>query len=1047
MLTSTTPHGTIICDEFQRMLRLGVQHLEHAANLPILAYKKEILPDGRKQGKNPIHSHRAGDYDSKCLNMGDEMVSSSHWQRKIEHDQLNLNLLLSTLLILDADSEEAKAFVDDVLAAQFPDDFRSCPIQSTAHGRHYFFMRPVECDHYNSAKCYCRTSQDALEWVSATAERRRELRLDLDCITVTSTGTRGNINVWPSIGKQWLRKLGDGDDEFMPQVLSPALYEYLDRLFIGKRAMPAPGRSHHRVPPQRAPLDHTTTNLPSGRTTAPATAKQQVYTDFICRMSKGPAGGPSVMPQAITWTSGQCARITTSRCNGSKRICMADAQHTSDGDNAMLTICDDGDLLYYCFSGACGKSRQAVRFPLKDVIQVGNADHMRAHPGAAVTATLKNLQDAVPLFHMVMEKFTHNHGAWHDSDTAQLALECVRQLGGGSLVRDENSLTTYQFQPDKHVYIELPGDAGEALYMAFEGVKAILHNLMERLPKLFASIVESLKMETLAAESLMQTAMGKLSCLQKVKPGSRNAIQKQQELVTMWIKLHDKTMVPLTAAEKKLPNTDELYIALKKAYDALGNKGPAQLIKTHLLPRITRPLKLNDNPHLMAFTNGVLELNTGVFRDGTPDDLLTINAPYDYSGSADDVPADVTCFLEQVFPVREEREFVRLWFAYCLHGKAPCKMLAIHSDKSDGYNSKSTTNSLFCAAMGDGGYGDGYAMSSTDNRLLQGSKNSDPNSHSDAERQFKDKRMAFIDEGSKRSIDFKALTNGNNTKRTARACGRATGRGDVFLDTAKYNLACNENDVPLFNTDDGAEARRLVFIFYRSNFVSDPEAWREAHPGHPTPQYVFKEDSSMVDRMRQPVNLAGLVNWLLPAYETLASRPEGMLISPETDVPESLRVFKAETLCEQAAPRELLEIMQDHLDDCWVHVGINEEQSLSGNKAYPIHEHVISFQAFTRSLTSTHASIEGSTSLSSSEFKAKLKTCFKELPGYICEWKRSANAPAKGASRVKNSLTGYKPRGGFVEMATRDGIQSDPIYPTLGESRVGQKRIRAEAAL
>ena len=1036
MPTSATPHGTLICTEFRRLLDLAVQHPELGRDLPILAHKK----DG-KQGKNPIHRHRDVDYDNRCMTMGSEMATSDKWQSEIESRELNLNILLNNLYILDSDSPAASAYIE-VLKAKFPEDFARCPIQSTSHGMHYFFLRPVEhCDHFNGARAFARTPEDAAEFKTASPDRKKELKMELDCCTVTSNGTRGNINVWPSSGKQWVRRMGTtAPGDVMPRQMSTALYCSLDATFIGKRAIPAPAptrpghvqQSARPAPAQRA------AQLPCPI----VTPKQQVYVDALVLRSRSTTSGTrSVVPEAITWTSHNQARITTSKCSGGRRLCLADDTHIADGDNAVVSIAADGNMVYYCFSAACRRSKQPVIVPLSVVIQVGKADFKR-NPAASIVVMRRNLKLAMPIYDHIMKTCASNKGTWLDSDSADLAIRHIDAIKDGRLVRDTNSLSTYLFEG--HKFNELPADAADALYNPVSsGLKEIFRDLMHRGNGIEASLRGDFDghgddykfFET--EHELVNTAIRALP---------KRAIDALKQALV------DRKVV-LAAGEAVLEECNSVVEdSMQRAHTQLGNLGPGPMIQRHLLPRITVPLQLDASPHLMCFTNGVLEMDTGVFRDGTTADLITLSTGYAYSGSMDDVPQLVLDTMAQVYPVESERECARLWFAYNMFGEAPCKLMAIHTDTVKGNNGKSTILGLLCKAMGDGGSGDGYAISMDDNRLLQGTKSQDPNSHSDQERQLKAKRCVFLDEGSKdRGINIKARTNGGNTKKTARACGSATRKGDVYYETAKFNLACNKGDVPVFDQEDGAQQRRLLFIKYRAVFADDPRQWKADNPDHADPAWVYQENGSIADDLKHPEMLSGIINWLLKPYQVLASRPEGMLIH-QSDIPDSLRAFKQDTLTAQATPSDLLAVMEDHQKTHYENVGI--ASTASGEQ---IHTDIITLQQFKETLSQTSAEYRGlvEEARSKADFNKCVSAVFTSLPGFVRE-KQPTKATSHLYRRFKNSLSGYRRRrvsefsGVNVEAACSSGIHNlEQNCPTLGDtsSRLGQKRTHNEAGL
>lgn len=171
--------------------------------------------------KNPIDKHAHVDYDTKCKEIVDGMRSNRDlWINRVERENWNLNLLLADLYVIDLDTPEAVQYFETTIMPKFEEEFASCPLQKTRKGFHYFFVRPTECTHFNKARAYRNEEGEPIE---------------IDCCTCSSTGTRGNINVFPSKNKVWLRSIHD----FPPQVMSDRLYKYLDDHYIGLKTKAA----------------------------------------------------------------------------------------------------------------------------------------------------------------------------------------------------------------------------------------------------------------------------------------------------------------------------------------------------------------------------------------------------------------------------------------------------------------------------------------------------------------------------------------------------------------------------------------------------------------------------------------------------------------------------------------------------------------------------------------------------------------------------------------------------------------------------------------
>jgi phage/plasmid-associated DNA primase len=71
--------------------------------------------------------------------------------------------------------------------------------------------------------------------------------------------------------------------------------------------------------------------------------------------------------------------------------------------------------------------------------------------------------------------------------------------------------------------------------------------------------------------------------------------------------------------------------------------------------------KLDADPYLIAFKNGVYDLKLNVFRPGRPEDFLSKNMPINYVNYSpeDEQIGDVMTFLEQVFPDKSIRKYFR----------------------------------------------------------------------------------------------------------------------------------------------------------------------------------------------------------------------------------------------------------------------------------------------------------------------------------------------------------------------------------------------------
>lgn len=109
----------------------------------------------------------------------------------------------------------------------------------------------------------------------------------------------------------------------------------------------------------------------------------------------------------------------------------------------------------------------------------------------------------------------------------------------------------------------------------------------------------------------------------------------------------------------------------------------------------------NQNPDILAVTNGVIDLKTGVLRDGSPDDLISAEVPVEYDPNAKAPLWDQ--FLKDVF--RDDKkviDFVQRAVGYSLTGRTTEQCLFLLVGR--GANGKSTFLDTIHTILGKWGY-------------------------------------------------------------------------------------------------------------------------------------------------------------------------------------------------------------------------------------------------------------------------------------------------------------------------------------------------------
>lgn len=261
----------------------------------------------------------------------------------------------------------------------------------------------------------------------------------------------------------------------------------------------------------------------------------------------------------------------------------------------------------------------------------------------------------------------------------------------------------------------------------------------------------------------------------------------------------------------------------KKQYSTVRMKLKANAFKSNIMrecqvlfydPDFAK--KLDDNKHLIAFRNGVFDTLSQCFREGRPDDYISLCTNVDYT---EDVKyheyscwAELKLFLDRILPIPSVRTFFLKHLATCLSGVFQPRFIIM---TGNGSNGKSMLMNLMATGMGDYGSKVNVAMF-TQRRGKAGAATPELI-------RMKGKRFVMMsepDEGEPLSTGpLKELT----------SCEKVSGR-DLFAGSkqmvefdvqAKFHLACNEK--PPVNTTDGGTWRRLKVVHFPSKFVASPE--------------------------------------------------------------------------------------------------------------------------------------------------------------------------------------------------------------------------------
>ncbi|KAL3159504.1 hypothetical protein ABBQ38_009922 [Trebouxia sp. C0009 RCD-2024] len=255
---------------------------------------------------------------------------------------------------------------------------------------------------------------------------------------------------------------------------------------------------------------------------------------------------------------------------------------------------------------------------------------------------------------------------------------------------------------------------------------------------------------------------------------------------------------------------------------------------------------------LLGLEGGVVDLDTGIFRQAKHEDYITMSCGYDWLETVDpQIEAQLEEFISQVYPVPEEREFMQRYCYYCLLGVHREKIFLVLNDLRGGWNGKSTFLSLLMATMGS------YAIKADASVLYKQDRTRGINDHSGGLLAFEKKRVMVIEETSSGAVlDEEKLKDWHGSR--ARVSGRQLHSKEMreFEWITKLILAANEGKLPHWSVQDQALVERIATVPHRSRFQ---------HPPLPDEPYTYPVDTHIKDKF--PVWRPYMLRWCLGGRE------------------------------------------------------------------------------------------------------------------------------------------------------------------------------------
>lgn len=221
--------------------------------------------------------------------------------------------------------------------------------------------------------------------------------------------------------------------------------------------------------------------------------------------------------------------------------------------------------------------------------------------------------------------------------------------------------------------------------------------------------------------------------------------------------------------------------------------------------------KLDANRDLLGFNNGVYDLKNNVFRDGTPEDMITKTTGYDYTPNINKkIREKVLKFFSECLP-EQSKEFLLKLSAYCISGNRYLEWVVFLI--GIGGNGKGAYKTLMAKTMGEYSYEPSVSILTT---TTKSSSNASPDKAKSKGARIMMTEEPEEDNDTTLKVGFlKELSGGNKIQ------ARELRKSPIeFL--PQFQLFLLMNNPAKLNTFDGGIERRLKNIEFPYKFVDNP---------------------------------------------------------------------------------------------------------------------------------------------------------------------------------------------------------------------------------
>ena len=315
--------------------------------------------------------------------------------------------------------------------------------------------------------------------------------------------------------------------------------------------------------------------------------------------------------------------------------------------------------------------------------------------------------------------------------------------------------------------------------------------------------------------------------------------KKSERLNNEWYN-YDPTDDRAEFIKKKIKIIGEIMFTLKKTNDK--NNIMREAMELFYDDDFIR--NMNNKKHLLCFNNGVVDFNTKEFRDGYPDDYITLTTNINYV-HFDDIKhnkeyaenmENCLSFMEKLFPVKELNEYMWDHLASTLLGTNKNQTFNVYH--GSGSNGKSILTDLMSVTLGE--YKGTVPITLvTEKRGLIGGT-------SDEVLKLKGRRYAVMQEPSKgvklNEGIMKELTGGDPIQ------ARGLYSESEIFEPQFSLVVCTNNLFDIDSNDDGTW-RRIRKCDFVSKFVDNLSDYKHEQG------YIFEKDKSLKEKLPQMASI------------------------------------------------------------------------------------------------------------------------------------------------------------------------------------------------